>query len=484
MERQQKRQSYRQPPVGPHRLIFLCSLISGALGIMFISLPVYCFLSFPIYVSSEGLISLIPGALGLAACIGMYRKRPWALIPAILLFLTSAALSVISYGLTLFVIAAVLELAAVVLYIAKRGPRHSSEKTRKDPSTKNLDCESASSRKGDIINQRYQVIDQIGVGATGSVYLVRDMKSHDQKAQWVLKEIPLLYSSPEEKSEREALFQRECSLLSSLNHPSIPKLIEYSMAGDVSYIVMEPVSGENLETTLKESGKPLPVKTALKLARELSQILSYLHHQQPHPLIYRDLKPSNIIITVSGKVKLIDFGIARIFNPEKVKDTYVYGTPGFSPPEQYGTGQTDERSDIYSLGATLYFALTLEDPLSFNFNFPPVGRFNKDVPEILERMIMKCLDKDRENRYSDIESLVEDLKAAEESIGKDMPAKDLWWGYHIIVITVFFIALLKQALPQFALAMLLIIVVKIIVMAWKGVQYHQRKRLTSPHGLR
>jgi len=479
MERQQKRQSYRQLPAGPHRLIFLSSIISGALGIMFISLPLYCFLSFPIYISFEGLQSLIPGALGIAACIGMYRKSSWALIPAILLFLASTLLSIISIGFPLFIIAAILELAAIVLYIGNKRHQRSPEKTGKDPATKNLDREYDSSRRGDIINQRYQVIDQIGRGATGSVYLVKDLKAQDQRAQWVLKEIPFPYSSPEEKSEREALFLRECSLLSSLNHPSIPKLIEYFTADSVSCIVMEPVSGENLEKKLKESGKPLPVKAALKLARELSMILSYLHNQQPNPLIYRDLKPSNIIITVSGKVKLIDFGIARFFNPEKIKDTHVYGTPGFSPPEQYGIGQTDKRSDIYSLGATLYFALTIEDPLSFNFDFPPARRFNKDMPENLERIITKCLDKSRENRYSDIESLMEDLREVEESLSAGSPSTDLWWGFPIIVVIALFIALAKQALPQFALAMLSFIFIKIIIIALKGVKHIQSKRPAS-----
>jgi serine/threonine-protein kinase len=265
---------------------------------------------------------------------------------------------------------------------------------------------------GSIIRERYEILRPIGTGSYGYIYAVRDRTVSDEQVEWVLKQIDCRHLPPDEKQEAEVLFLRECSFLASLNHSAIPKLIDSFSHEDCHFIVSEYVHGEDLEKSVKRSGSPFTVEKAITIARDLANILQYLHSQEPQPLIYRDLKPSNVVMTERGRVRLIDFGIARFFSPKKVKDTHIYGTPGFSPPEQYGTGQTDARSDLYALGATLYFLLTLEDPEQFKFKFPPVREFNHNVPGWFEEIIMKCLREKKEERYNGVGEVLDALKHA------------------------------------------------------------------------
>jgi serine/threonine protein kinase len=197
---------------------------------------------------------------------------------------------------------------------------------------------------------------------------------------------------------------------------------------------MERVAGESLESMVKKTGQPLEIEKAFTVADELTGILSYLHSLSPQPLIFRDLKPSNIMMTEKGRLRLIDFGIARYFEPGRQRDTFVYGTPGFSPPEQYGTGQTDARSDIYSLGATLYYLLTLEDPEQFYFNFPSPRNYNSQVPRELQQIILKCLSRNPDERFEHAETLAESIKKARQRALREVEAggKDIWPGYYFI----------------------------------------------------
>lgn len=242
---------------------------------------------------------------------------------------------------------------------------------------------------GDLIKERYRVLKPIGEGASGKVYLVEDSGSGNELM--ALKELNLTGASPVEIREFSELFQREIAMLQSMKHKGLPLFIDSFSLEDSQFLVMEYIEGETLDEIMERNRRPFTAEELIPLAYQLASILEYLHTRKPHPVIYRDLKPSNIMLTGKGTLKLIDFGIARHYNPKKLKDTHFMGTPGFSPPEQYGKGQSDVRTDMFSLGATLYFLLTGEDMIRFNFSFPPLRDLVKDVPPELEDIIMRCL---------------------------------------------------------------------------------------------
>jgi serine/threonine protein kinase len=163
---------------------------------------------------------------------------------------------------------------------------------------------------------------------------------------------------------------------------------------------MEYIHGKTLEQILSaRHGKPLDEHTALSWALQICRAMHFLSVQKPHPIIFRDLKPSNIMIARDGRVKLIDFGIARFFKENKREDTYVYGTPGYAAPEQYGSGQTDVRSDIFSLGATLHHCLTGRNPSENPLNFPDLRKLNPAVSRETAAIVHKAVALDMEKRF-------------------------------------------------------------------------------------
>ncbi len=267
-----------------------------------------------------------------------------------------------------------------------------------------LTMESEVLAQGDLLRNRYRVEDVIGRGAYGMVYRVSDLTIPG--SFWAVKEIREGALSDEERAEALLLFKKEAIILKELNHTGIPKVMDFFSEGPRHYMVMELIEGETMEALMKRE-KP-EVRTAIAWASKLCDILEYLHSLNP-PVIFRDLKPSNIMITKRGRLMLIDFGIARLFNPLKKQDTAIMGTPGFSPPEQYGTGQSDARSDVYSLGATLYHVLSGEDLEQFVFSVPPLSRYNRQVSPALEIVIARCLQKDPAHRYRSVGELKKDL---------------------------------------------------------------------------
>jgi serine/threonine-protein kinase len=168
-----------------------------------------------------------------------------------------------------------------------------------------------------------------------------------------------------------------------------------------AYLVMEYVPGETLLSFLVREGLPQPQARVFEWTRQLCDALDYLHTQTP-PIIFRDLKPANIMLTPSGQVKLIDFGIARLFKPGQAKDTQAFGTIGYSAPEQYGKGQTDARSDVYSLGVLLHQLLTGYDPTSTPFRLPPAGQVNLNMPRQISDAIATATESDPDRRFASI----------------------------------------------------------------------------------
>lgn len=251
---------------------------------------------------------------------------------------------------------------------------------------------------GDTLKNRYRIDSIIGVGAYGTVYLAEDHENRG--ARVAIKEIVEQELSPDERADALELFKRESMILMSLSHKGLPAVIDAFSSGDCHYLVMEYIEGETLEALLKKGASPFPAKKVAAWAHELAKILEYLHTRKPDAVIFRDLKPSNIMLDSRGRIRLIDFGIARHFKAGKIKDTYAMGTPGYSPPEQYGHGQSDMRTDIFSLGVTLYHLLTNQDPAQFNFRFPSPRQYaSSDVPDWFENILIKCIALNPSDRF-------------------------------------------------------------------------------------
>jgi len=237
---------------------------------------------------------------------------------------------------------------------------------------------------------KYKVVSLIGEGGMNRVYLVVD----ENGKQWALKqtrEPAEIQRTPEEIREQ---FEREVLTLSCLDHPSLPSLCEYFSSGLHHYIVEEYVDGISLEKYILSHH--MSEAETLELAITLCTLLEYLHGKN---IIYRDLKPANIIVTKESTLKLLDFDIARIYKKGKKGDTIALGTPGYAAPETYGISQSDARSDIYSLGATLYHILTGDDPQMHPFIFEPIGNFRNDISGRLITVVEKALSRSPEMRY-------------------------------------------------------------------------------------
>ncbi len=215
---------------------------------------------------------------------------------------------------------------------------------------------------------RYRIDAVLAVGSMGTVYAATDL---DQEgAPRAIKELLEFWGTAQERAEAETWFAREGRTLRDLDHPAIPRVYAAFSTGARHYLVMDLVEGRTLEAVLAEyGGAGLPEEQVIGWADQVLDVLSYLH-SRPDPLIFRDLKPANLMHTPQGHVRLIDFGIARIF-ARQTKGTAI-GTPGYAPPEQY-QGFAEPASDIYALGATMHHLLTGRDPRTARpFDFPPV----------------------------------------------------------------------------------------------------------------
>ncbi len=220
---------------------------------------------------------------------------------------------------------------------------------------------------GTILQGRYAIDRLLGGGGMGMVYLARDQRLANRPC--AIKEMVDHFIDQAQRIEANDYFAREADTLAQLKHQAIPAITDRFELANRHYLVMEYVEGRNLEEELAVRGEPLPEGLVIDIARQLCDVLAHLHGLMP-PIIYRDMKPSNVMLNSNGRVVLVDFGIARLFKAAR-KGTMI-GTLGFAPPEQY-QGLVDPRSDIYSLGATLHYVLTGRDPEKFPpFSFPPV----------------------------------------------------------------------------------------------------------------
>ncbi len=251
-----------------------------------------------------------------------------------------------------------------------------------------------------MLHQRYLIVGQAGRGGMSAVYQAVDTLSRNRHV--AIKEMSQGHLSSSELAEATARFQQEAALLRSLQHPNLPRIYDGFSEYGRSYLVMEFIDGKTLLQMLKDSGgRPLPILQVLDYAIQLCDVLTYLHSQNP-PVIFRDLKPTNVMVKENGHVVLIDFGIARFFKEGQAQDTVFLGSPGYAPPEQHGASQTNPRSDLYSLGATLHCCLTGRDPFhaTDRFAFPPVSQLNPSVPFELDQLILRLVSMDSTNQVS------------------------------------------------------------------------------------
>jgi serine/threonine protein kinase len=275
-----------------------------------------------------------------------------------------------------------------------------------------------------ILAQRYLILKVAGRGGMSAIYLALDMQMDRKRV--AIKEMSQQNLDDTERQEAEARFQQEAHLLGTLQHPNLPRIYDAFGTGGRSFLVMDYIDGKNLLQILHETQQPLPVDQVLHYADQLCDVLTYLHAHNP-PIIFRDLKPTNVIATQQGQIYLIDFGIARFFKEGQPQDTIALGSPGYAPPEQHGSGQTSPRSDLYALGATLHCCLTNRDPYysSERFSFASMRQFNPQVPEELDQLVMRLLALDETWRPASAQEVKQALGQIRQQLWKQQSSAHL-----------------------------------------------------------
>lgn len=253
---------------------------------------------------------------------------------------------------------------------------------------------------GSLVDGKYKILNKIGQGGMSVVYLAMNERANKQ---WAIKEVRKDGVKNFEVVKQGLIV--ETDLLKKLHHPNLPSIIDVIDGDGTFLIVMDYIEGRHLESVLKEYGAQNQ-EDVIEWAKQLCDVLSYLHSRKP-PIIYRDMKPSNIMLKPDGKVMLIDFGTAREFKETSVADTTCLGTQGYAAPEQYGgQGQTDARTDIYCLGATLYHLLTGHNPSEPPYEMYPIRYWNPELSSGLEEIILKCTQKNPDDRYQSCAELL------------------------------------------------------------------------------
>ncbi len=272
--------------------------------------------------------------------------------------------------------------------------------------------------QGTVLHGRYRLERVLGCGGMGAVYLATDLRLN---ARVAIKEN--LDMSPESQQQ----FATEAKILARLRHPNLPRVQDFFVAYGRQYLVMDYIAGESLEDIVSKRG-PLSAQQAIRWLSQVMDAVKYLHSQNP-PVIHRDIKPANIKISHNGKAYLVDFGIAKVLQVGSRTQAGARAvTPGYSPPEQYGAAPTDQRSDIYALGATLYFALTgrvppeaIERLTGRTDKLVPPRSLNPLIPPDVERVILKAMRINREERFSSVSEMLQALATALPSAGRQVP---------------------------------------------------------------
>lgn len=261
---------------------------------------------------------------------------------------------------------------------------------------------------GSLVDGKYKILSQVGQGGMSVVYMAINEKANKT---WAVKEV-----RKDGVLDFEAVKQglvAETDILKKLSHPNLPSIVDVIDTEDSFIIIMDYVQGNSLNKALDEYGAQ-PQEYVIEWAKQLCDVLGYLHTRQP-AIIYRDMKPANIMLKPDGNITLIDFGTAREFKEKNLADTTCLGTVGYAAPEQFGgMGQTDARTDIYCLGATLYHLVTGYNPSEPPYEMRPIREINPALSSGLERIILKCTQRNPEDRYQSAEELLYALDHYEE----------------------------------------------------------------------
>mgnify|MGYP004436503795 FL=1 len=253
---------------------------------------------------------------------------------------------------------------------------------------------------GSVIDGKYKILNVVGKGGMSVVYLAMNERANKQ---WAIKEVRKDGMQSFEVVKQNLV--SETDLLKKLNHPHLPSIIDVIDCDDTFLIVMDYIEGNPLSKALETSGAQNQ-DDVIEWAKQLCDVLGYLHSRKP-PIIYRDMKPSNVMLKPDGNVMLIDFGTAREFKYSSVADTTCLGTQGYAAPEQFGGhGQTDARTDIYCLGATMYHLVTGHNPATPPYEMYPIRQWNPMLSSGLEEIILKCTQRNPEDRYQSCAELL------------------------------------------------------------------------------
>ena len=251
---------------------------------------------------------------------------------------------------------------------------------------------------GQVFDGRYKILKILGQGGMSKVYMAENIKLGNY---WAIKEI---YKKPDSQID----FLVEPNILKRLNHPLLPRIFDIIEEDSAVYIIVDYIEGMSLDRELAKVGK-FPESLVINWARQICEVLAYLHSFKPNPIIYRDMKPSNIILMPDGSIKLIDFGIAREYKNNSDSDTVYIGTRGYAAPEQYGGSQTNVMTDIYSLGVTLYSLVTGKKPNDPPYGIKPFGSPDINLSETLLHIIVKCTRQDPSQRYQSVREIITEL---------------------------------------------------------------------------
>lgn len=255
---------------------------------------------------------------------------------------------------------------------------------------------------GTLVDGKYKILREIGRGGMSIVYLAMDTRLH---RQWAVKVVRKEGIRNFEVVKQSLL--AEIDMLKSFNHPNLPKIVDVIDAKESFVMIMDYIEGSSLSNLIKDGAQP--EEKVIHWGKQLCDVLHYLHTHNP-PIIYRDLKPANIMLKPDGQITLIDFGTARQYKEQNLADTTCLGTVGYAAPEQFGgMGQTDPRTDIYTLGVTLYHLVTGQNPTEPPYELYPIRSINPQLSWGLEYIIGKCIRRNPEERYQSAAELRRDL---------------------------------------------------------------------------
>jgi len=266
---------------------------------------------------------------------------------------------------------------------------------------------------GQVVHGRYQVLSFLGQGSFARVYLTNDQRWRGNLV--ALKEIPTGHYSEQEYAQFNAHFLREAAFLMQLQHPGLPRVVEFFAEGSNYYLALEWVPGHTLEQELQQRDTPAEGEV-LGWGLQLAEVLRYLHSQRPYPVMLGDLKPANVVLDYQGRLRVVDFGVASYAVPDQKRD-FALVSPGFSAPEQYLSGQLDERCDIYALGATLYWTLYPCALDRFRFEVPSIRKFRPDVSAGFDELLTRCLHTDPQHRPYPAEEVILALRGTFQRLG-------------------------------------------------------------------